>query len=100
MKKIRSTIINGKEYSIKWTDLEQSYFLDTKKRKRYYTDTLGLIDYDTKTIYINPNQSKKEQFSTLIHELCHAYNPKWGEKRVLQFEQEFNDLLSKLDVKI
>ncbi len=102
MRKIRSIIVNGKEYKIKWQTLEQSYIIlqNEDKRKRKYIDTLGLLDEDEKTIYVNPNQSDKEKFLTIIHELCHVYNPTWTEEKVVKYEQEFNALINKLNIKI
>ena len=96
--KIRNVTVNGKKYKIKWQAPEDSYFLNYKN-KRKYIPTLGLCDWEEKTIYINPNQSEIEVFRTILHELAHAYNPKWSEKKVERFERELDKLFKKIGIK-
>lgn len=44
-------------------------------------------------IEIDPRQSSKEYFLTLVHEKAHLMFPEWSEKEVAKFEREFGNFL-------
>jgi len=38
----------------------------------------GLVDFNKRTIYLNPEQSPVEIKKTILHEICHLYAEKFG----------------------
>ncbi len=61
-------------------------------------DDHGFCDADSKIIGLSRNQTRKEMFSTLVHEVIHAleaeYNLPIGHARINKIEEVIIDLLS------
>mgnify|MGYP001615717316 CR=1 FL=1 len=91
-RKIRNAIIKNQKWLIKWQKLQEGYIIG-KGKKREYVATLGLCDWEDKTIYINPRQSEKEYLLTLLHEACHSLFRKSSEKTIARIEKELGDIL-------
>lgn len=58
------------------------------ERKLGRHKAVGLA-YDDGSIEIDPRQSPKEYFATVVHEKIHIMFPSWSEKQVVRFEKEF-----------
>lgn len=57
----------------------------------------GLVDFNKRTIYLNPEQSPIEMKKTILHEMCHLYAEKYSfsqsEKSMAQLEAILYDSL-------
>jgi hypothetical protein len=62
------------------------------ERKLGKHKAVGLA-WDDGVIEIDPRQSSKEYFLTVIHEKAHLMFPDWTEKQVVKFEKEFGNFL-------
>lgn len=56
----------------------------------------GLAYKDDRVIEIDSRLKGKDHLETIIHEVCHLQNPKWGELMVQGRSKELSDILWEL----
>jgi hypothetical protein len=62
-------------------------------REALLTDNLGECTWSRRLIELAKNQPPKQRLDTLIHEVAHAINWRWTEKRVCQIAKEITAVL-------
>ena len=71
-----------------------------KERKLGREKAMGLADFNSNSIEIDPRQNGKELIDTLLHERLHLLFPDWSEKKVASTSKKLSAFLWRNHVRI